>query len=73
MTSLITAIGGIPVPLKPKKAPLRDDKVTAEWARVKNEFKVTEKRAEAQNEKIAKPSEVWCKLPGGKRWTGFVK
>lgn len=73
MTSLITAIGGIPLPLKPKKAHVRDDKTTAEWGGLKNKSKVTEKRAEAQNEQIDKPSEVWSKLPGGKRWTGFGK
>jgi hypothetical protein len=74
MTSRITAIGGKPVPLaEPKKAHVKQEKKGSDLAQLDNKPKVTEKRAEAQNVRGAKPSEAWSKLPGGTMWMGFGK
>jgi hypothetical protein len=73
MTSRITAIGGKPLPLEPKKALVREKKTTREPAHLDDKSEVMEKRAEGQDKNIVKPSEAWSRLPGGKRWTGFGK
>ena len=71
MTSRIVAVGGKPVRLNGNEVVVRKEKTTTKSAQVDNKSKIGDKRVEVEEQSTAKPSEVWGRLPGGKRWAGL--